>query len=125
VPPTEPDCKENYSEKTFAYNCAGLRHRRTSRPEPSGTVQGFLDQCERKRSDSWDRGMDTGYCDGLIEGVTSVLTVTKAVCVPEHATRGQAAAIFIAWAKRNPQEWNYPAFAGVMGAFREAWPCEK
>jgi hypothetical protein len=42
--------------------------------EPSGTVQGFLDQCERKQSDSWDRGMDTGYCDGLIEGVTSVLT---------------------------------------------------
>jgi hypothetical protein len=77
------------------------------------TVQDLLRTC------SSNADLDVGKCAGYIAGILDTINV----CPPENATYGQMAAVFTAWAQRNPQKWNEGRLYAIE-AFQEAWPCK-
>ncbi len=74
-----------------------------------------------------------GFCLGFLEGaweyhqaLTAGASFTALACPGPDVTRDQAADVFVAWAKRNPQELNREkAVNGVMRAIIDKWPCPK
>jgi hypothetical protein len=72
----------------------------------------------------------TGYCVGVISGVTSLTWVINytfskgtRLCVPDNMTNIQAARIIVKWLKDNPKYLSNPDGHAAMMALRETYPC--
>ena len=71
------------------------------------------------------------FCTGYIAGVmhyhreiTKGPKIKPLFCPEEQVTRGEAVAVFLDWARRNPQYMGVPAVEGVMRAAEERFPCK-
>lgn len=72
----------------------------------------------------------TGYCVGVINGVTSLSWVINQafskgtrLCVPDNVTNIQGARIVVKWLKDNPKYLSNPEGYAAMLALRETYPC--
>jgi Rap1a immunity proteins len=62
----------------------------------------------------------TGYCMGLIEGLTMVWRS----CMPGEVTMGQTAAVIVHWLDQHPERWHEDFTKLAMQAMHDAWPCK-
>jgi Rap1a immunity proteins len=72
-----------------------------------------------------------GFCVGYFTGAMHYHRALakgpdrKAIVCPEHTvTRAEAIAVYVAWAKANPQYMNDEPLETVMRAAVEKWPCK-
>jgi hypothetical protein len=72
-----------------------------------------------------------GFCVGYFTGAMhyhralSKGPERKAIVCPEHTvTRAEAIAVYVAWAKANPQYMNDEPMEALMRAAVEKWPCK-
>jgi hypothetical protein len=71
------------------------------------------------------------YCYSYISGVIDVQSSfglthkseTIYTCFPEGVTARQGAAIFVKWAKENPEQHHKLAHFGVIESLRNVFPC--
>ena len=73
-----------------------------------------------------------GRCWGAFAILQEVITHTDAsgreiynVCAPPNSTRSQLIAIFVEYAKKNPQRYHEEFFNVALDALRSSFPCEK
>lgn len=87
------------------------------------TTNELLDSCVN------DNSFSQGFCIGYLNGSTSAMkympNVMNDLCVPAEVTMGQMQAIFIKWAKNNPQDWHIEADFSIVASLKETYPCKK
>ena len=73
----------------------------------------------------------TNFCLGYISGTADHLRLTRVAvhstggtCLPKTSTPRQLTDVFVKYAKNHPEERHKPAQMLVIGAWREAFPCE-
>ena len=83
------------------------------------------------------KDFDSGLCwgaFGVLQTVISIVHVNEedktysrvlGVCVPSDATRSQLIAIFVEFAKRNPQRYHEDFYFVTKDALKAAFPCSK
>ena len=71
-----------------------------------------------------------GYCIGVAHGVLTTMRGNAKIpgalraCTALSITNAQAIQIFKSWAEKNTERWQEPGVAGMVIAFREAYPCD-
>jgi hypothetical protein len=63
-------------------------------------------------------GRITGFVAALHDAVDGVL-----VCTTAGVSLGQVVAVAAKYIQEHPEVWNGPAYASVIVALQEAWPC--
>ena len=94
--------------------------------EDRATIGWLLRECESENF--LNSGFCLGYLQGLRDGATVYITAQYAdmgFCIPLGVTLGQAQAVFIKWAKNNPEQWHRRMHLGPISAWIEAFPCKK
>ena len=73
-----------------------------------------------------------GFCYGWIEGLDQFydalladerFDVQPIACPGTEASRDNTRAAFVSWAEADPTRMNMPALEGMIGAVKEAYPC--
>jgi hypothetical protein len=67
---------------------------------------------------------DQAECRGYVAGVYDHMSRTDAFCPRRGVQMGQVTRIFVAYAKKNPQNLDRPAGHIVEEALRDAFPCQ-
>ncbi|MFO0345018.1 MAG: Rap1a/Tai family immunity protein [Labrys sp. (in: a-proteobacteria)] len=83
--------------------------------------------------DSLNRRECIGFFMGYLAGVSAIRQYNFELnkenfnlwCAPKGVTIGQAIAIFVKWAKENPNAWHQRQAAAVAVALRQAFPCSE
>lgn len=91
----------------------------------------FVDEMPDTMTDM-DR-IDTGYCAGYVDGVTSMEGMWKSVegktshashyCLPEEVPHGQVFKIIKRWLDINPDKLHWGAGTIIHSALLQAFPC--
>lgn len=96
------------------------------------TVGHLRDHCSKagvvlKRKGNLDETYAVGECLGRIEGFVAGLRAFAGkgapLCLPAGLSAEQGRAVFMKWAKANPQQWDRPWARGIAAALAEAYPC--
>jgi hypothetical protein len=66
---------------------------------------------------------DTALCLGFVSGVLSSSPDIRRLCLPVNWSVGSAQRLFLAWAKRHPDELGLSASEGVVRAHRDSFVC--
>lgn len=72
------------------------------------------------------------FCHGFGSGAYGALATVQRVnprmkrfCVPDHVTRNEAIASFIAWTGANPRRAALPVLDGIIAFLIDSYPCGK
>lgn len=101
------------------------------------TFETLLSSCKavadaRVRSEkvTLPQDFESGVCWGAFSVFQGVIVVADqnghrifGVCTPSKSTRTQEIAVFVEFARRNPQRLHEEAFDVVLDALRKAFPC--
>ena len=73
--------------------------------------------------------LQVGSCQGYIKGLRAGVAMVKlsrpsaSICIPESATNGQLARVFLAWTDKHPEALHKPMLTSVIAAWASAFPC--
>ncbi|WP_447896730.1 Rap1a/Tai family immunity protein [Stenotrophomonas acidaminiphila] len=73
--------------------------------------------------------LSAAACGYYMAGATEAIVIAgqlgshRSYCLPSTIFPKQAAAVFVKWAEKNPEQWHYPRAAGLFNALSEAFPC--
>ena len=79
---------------------------------------------ERDTSGSTAALICLAYLRGFGDAIIAAGDRNLVICLPSHATAGQLARVFIAYARARPQYLHEHANKLVVGALQAAFPCE-
>jgi Rap1a immunity proteins len=90
---------------------------------PSITGKELLADCSS--NEGFRRTSCIGYVSGLGDGFTlwESSDADAPVCIPQHATAGQAQDIAVRYLRAHPEIRRQSAAILLRDAFKEAWPC--
>jgi hypothetical protein len=90
------------------------------------TVGGLLKACEAELEADYEKIWDNAFCLGTMTTSLQYLFIlerdSKSFYLPEDITMGQLNAIFVKWAKGNPEKWHKASHIGMIKAVIEAFP---
>ena len=96
------------------------------------TVGHLRDHCSKAglvatRTGNLDETYAAGECLGRIQGFVSGIRAFAGndarICLPANLSAKRGLAVFMTWAKANPQQWDRPWARGVAAALAQAFPC--
>jgi hypothetical protein len=72
-----------------------------------------------------DNGTDwySGYCLGLVDGLSAETVALGIACIPEQVTKGQIERVVLKYLQDRPQDLNLGAQMLAIKAIGTAWPC--